>query len=162
MQLFFCIYPYLQLLSSEIADHSVLPNQLFMQNPVRHICLADDDSDDYLLFSSTLEEIDKDVQFTWCSTGEKLFDFLATTTTLPDLILLDLNMPTMDGPTCLKRLKADPTLREVPVVMFSTASSPAILKEVAEQGALKYVLKPHSIAGYREIITDLLSIRKQA
>jgi CheY-like chemotaxis protein len=129
-----------------------------MQNPVRHICLADDDSDDYLLFSSTLEEIDKTVQFTWCNTGEKLFEFLATAAPLPNLILLDLNMPTMDGPTCLKKLKADPALREIPVVMFSTASTPAIIKEVSDHGALKYVLKPHSIAGYKEIITDLLAI----
>jgi Response regulator containing CheY-like receiver, AAA-type ATPase, and DNA-binding domains len=129
-----------------------------MKNAIRHICLADDDSDDYLLFSSSLEDIDNTVQFTWCSTGEKLLEFLRTTTELPDLILLDLNMPTMDGPTCLKKLKADPAFSHVPVVMFSTASSPAIVKQVEENGALKYVLKPHSIAGYKEIILDLLSI----
>jgi CheY-like chemotaxis protein len=129
-----------------------------MKNTVRHICLADDDSDDYLLFSSSLEDIDKTVQFTWCSTGEKLLNFLKTTAELPDLILLDLNMPTMDGPTCLRQLKADPVFRHVPVVMFSTASSPAIIKEVEEQGALKYILKPHSIAGYKAIINELLAI----
>jgi CheY-like chemotaxis protein len=129
-----------------------------MKNSVRHICLADDDSDDYLLFSSTLEDIDKTIQFTWCSTGEKLLEFLKSSPILPDLILLDLNMPTMDGPTCLKKLKADPALQPIPVVMFSTASSPAVIKQVEEHGALKYVLKPHSIAGYKEIIADLLSI----
>lgn len=42
----------------------------------------------------------------------------------PDLIYMDLNMPVMDGPTCCRILKSDPTTREIPVIMVISASSP--------------------------------------
>ena len=59
----------------------------------------------------------------------------------PDLILLDLTMPDMDGLEVLRRLRDDPRLREVPVVMFSAIRDPRLVAEAKRLGAADYVVK---------------------
>jgi CheY-like chemotaxis protein len=127
-----------------------------MQGNVKHICLADDDPDDYYLFSRTLREVNDSVAFTWCNTCEKLLQFLETHTPLPDLILLDWNMPVTDGATCLKKIKEEAALRHIPVIIFSTASTPSSVETALENGALRYLVKPFSIAGLKDVIIDIL------
>lgn len=133
-----------------------------MQAGVRHICLADDDPDDYYLFSRTLKEINDSVELTWCNTCDKMMMFLQDGSRLPDLILLDWNMPRTDGASCLKMIKEEIHLQHIPVVIFSTASTPGAVKTAREFGALKYLVKPFSIAELKEIITELLNIIKKS
>jgi CheY-like chemotaxis protein len=127
-----------------------------MQAGVKHICLADDDPDDYYLFARTLKEINDSVEFTWCNTCEKLLNFLNSDVALPDIILLDWNMPRTDGASCLKKIKEEVSLRHIPVIIFSTASTPGAVKTAQEFGALKYLVKPFTIAELKEIIKELL------
>lgn len=128
-----------------------------MQPGIRHICLADDDPDDYYLFSRTLKEINDTVKFTWCNTCDNLIKFLQEASPLPDLILLDWNMPRTDGASCLKKIKEEIRLQHIPVIIFSTASTPAAVKTARESGAVKYLVKPFSIAELKEIIKELLN-----
>jgi CheY-like chemotaxis protein len=127
-----------------------------MADQVRHICLADDDPDDYYLFFKALKEVDDEIEFTWCNTCEKLLSFLTSTTSLPDLILLDWNMPRTDGPSCLKKIKEKELLNGIPVVIFSTASSPTNVETAMSFGAKQYVVKPFSIADLKKIIKELI------
>lgn len=60
----------------------------------------------------------------------------------PDLILLDYNMPVMDGVTMLRKLRADPALRRTPVIMLTAEAGPDNLATVARLGVRDYVTKP--------------------
>ena len=63
-----------------------------------------------------------------------------------DLVVSDLTMPEMDGESLLKRLKSNPTLHEVPVLIISSAGNPAKVTELLEMGALAVLAKPFSPA----------------
>ena len=126
---------------------------------IRHIYMADDDADDYYLVSTILKEVNDAVLITWFASGKELLKGLhANADNLPDLILLDMNMPANDGIQCLQNIKKHETLNAIPIVMLSTASSPAVIKKAYECGAIKYLLKPHSIEGLRQVIKEILTI----
>lgn len=75
---------------------------------------------------------------------------------LPDLILLDLNMPKMDGIEFLKNLKAAPTLKFIPIIVLSTSNNYNDVKHCYEIGASGYMIKPLHFEDYNEKIVSLL------
>jgi chemotaxis family two-component system response regulator Rcp1 len=73
----------------------------------------------------------------------------------PDLILLDLNLPRMDGRELLSRLKSDPALRAIPVVVFTSSNAP---RDVARAYALQancYLVKPPDLLGIERVVSLL-------
>lgn len=66
----------------------------------------------------------------------------------PDLMLLDLNLPKKDGGTVLAEMKADPDLRLIPVVIFSTSRAPRDVEGAYALGANCYVSKPLNLDGF--------------
>ena len=64
----------------------------------------------------------------------------------PHLVLLDLNLPRKDGRSVLADVKTDPTLRRIPVVIFSTSQAAKDIERSYELGANSYVSKPHTLA----------------
>jgi CheY-like chemotaxis protein len=73
----------------------------------------------------------------------------------PGLILLDLNMPRKDGREALAELKADPDLREIPVVVLTTSSSEEDLHRIYGLGANSYITKPVTFRGLVEAMKQL-------
>lgn len=71
---------------------------------------------------------------------------------LPDLVLLDLKMPQMDGLAVLDAMRADEGLRDIPVVMLSTSGEDRDIRESYEHGASAYVIKPMDFTQFREAI----------
>lgn len=128
-----------------------------MKDDVRHICIAEDDPDDYYLFEKILKEINSQVKLTWFQTCEGLLNYLRSNTELPCLIVLDMNMPKMDGQTCLVSIKNELNLLNTPVIIFSTSGLPHTIKLAFESGAHKYLLKPHSLEAFREIVREILA-----
>jgi CheY-like chemotaxis protein len=63
----------------------------------------------------------------------------------PDLVILDLNLPRMSGFTVLAAMKADPVLRTIPVIVFSTSSAEHDLRQAYELGAAYYLTKPNTL-----------------
>lgn len=129
-----------------------------MKREIRHICLVEDDPDDYYLFEKILREVNNTIKLTWFQTSERLLVFLKTGSDLPSLIVLDMNMPKMSGLECLEVIKKEPTLTHIPVIIFSTAGVSKTFNLAYEAGAHKYLLKPFGVDDLRKIIREMLDI----
>jgi CheY-like chemotaxis protein len=127
------------------------------------ILLADDDPDDRLLTKQALEEnrLSNDLRFV--ENGEELVDYLCrrkqyadpATSPRPGLILLDLNMPKMDGREALKEIKSDPALRQIPVVVLTTSKSEEDVFRTYNLGVNSYITKPVTFEGLVEVVRTL-------
>ncbi|HVZ80410.1 MAG TPA: response regulator [bacterium] len=73
----------------------------------------------------------------------------------PDLVLLDLNLPLMDGRTLLRKVKRDPALRAIPILVFTSSSLDSDIREAYDLDANSYVMKPTDLAGFRRVAEDL-------
>lgn len=122
-----------------------------MSLPLPTILLVDDDDDDVLLVRRALGSAG------WCgpiqrvADGQELLEYLLgkgawAGSPLPGLILLDLNMPRLDGRSALARLRAIPDLALLPVIVLSTSGSPRDRSEAIELGANDFIQKPSTFA----------------
>lgn len=73
----------------------------------------------------------------------------------PCLLLLDLNLPGMDGRTLLSEIKRDPLLKSLPVVIFTTSANPVDVNACYANGANGYHLKPLAVPAFRQVIHDI-------
>jgi CheY-like chemotaxis protein len=73
----------------------------------------------------------------------------------PDLILLDLNLPGLDGHQVLDRIKTDPRLRVLPVVVLTTSCREEDVLRTYQAGANTYIPKPAEYSGYRQVLSAL-------
>ncbi|WP_207515804.1 response regulator [Longitalea luteola] len=128
-----------------------------MKREIKHICLAEDDPDDHYLFLEVLTEIDRNIKLSWFQNCEELLQFLKTTSELPCLIVMDMNMPKMSGQNCLISIKKELNLYNIPVIIFSTASEPSIIDTAQKAGAYKYIVKPFSLTEFRNIVREILA-----
>jgi len=72
---------------------------------------------------------------------------------IPSLVFLDLNLPKMDGLTVLKEIKADPNLRNIPVIVLSGSAREEDIRAVYDQAASCYMHKPRDLNGYRDMLS---------
>lgn len=132
-------------------------------NPIHKvILLAEDDPDDIYLISEAIEESALGARLYIVQDGVELLDYLHrrgkfkdADTPRPDLILLDLNMPRRDGREALEKIKADPGLRKIPVVVLTTSRADSDLQHTYDLGASGYVPKPVSFKALRETIIKI-------
>ena len=75
----------------------------------------------------------------------------------PDLILLDLNMPRKDGREALQEIKADPELRQIPIVVLTTSKADEDIYRTYDLGVNSYITKPVSFEGLVEVMKTLTS-----
>jgi CheY-like chemotaxis protein len=80
----------------------------------------------------------------------------------PQLILLDINMPRMDGKELLTAVKSDARLRHIPVVMFTSSESPVDIRECYELHASCYVVKPFNGRQYAEVLHEVVNFWSSA
>lgn len=114
------------------------------------ILVAEDDEDDRLLMQDALEEnrLANDLHFV--GDGEELMDYLRhqgdytdpKSSPRPSLILLDLNMPRKDGREALKEIKADPDLRQIPIVVLTTSKAEEDILRTYDLGVSSFIAKP--------------------
>ena len=114
------------------------------------IIVAEDDADDRYLMQTALAETGFQENVTFVDNGVELIHHLEsigdfpTETDYPKLILLDLNMPKMDGREVLKKIKTHDTFRKIPVIVFSTTKNQMEVKRCYDLGANTYIVKPVS------------------
>jgi len=124
------------------------------------ILFAEDDEDDYLLTTEALEEARVVNEIVWVKDGEEVMDYLLRrgrfedpeTSPIPGFILLDLNMPKMDGREVLKTIKSDPKLRFIPVVVLTTSQAEEDIIRSYDLGVNSFIKKPVNFEGFVKAI----------
>jgi len=125
--------------------------------------MADDDPDDRLLIKEAFQESLITNRIFFVEDGVELMDYLRrhdkysnpNDAPMPDLILLDLNMPRKDGREALAEIKSDPHLRYIPVVVLTTSKAEEDIMRSYDIGAAGYITKPVTFDGLVEAIKGL-------
>jgi len=109
----------------------------------RRILYVDDDHDDFQLLQKAFHDIDANVELINVSNGYDTITFLQESNeeNFPSLILMDINMPVMDGKETAKLLQMDDKFKKIPVVFFSTSASP-FDKKIIEKAGSELITKP--------------------
>ena len=124
-----------------------------------NILLADDDLDDCNFFKHALEELSLSAHLTTVHGGEELMHYLSENTAhLPHVLFLDINMPRKNGLECLSEIKRNPTLKDIPVVMFSTSNSWDTINMLFKSGSHVYIHKPSDFTQLKQVIHHALPI----
>ena len=118
-----------------------------------HILMVDDDPDDSIFFTYAMAALPPDYRLSLQNDSSKLTEVLERET--PNIIFLDLNMPSKDGKACLKEIRARKEFDEIPVVIYSTSSNKNEINECLKNGANSYVVKPASINGITKMIEEV-------
>jgi CheY-like chemotaxis protein len=125
-----------------------------MSLPLKHIVLADDDREDLELFQDALKNNCPQVKVTTAEDGGELLSVL-NDISLPDVIVLDLNMPRVNGKDCLKAIRKNNKFQQVPVIVYSTSSAKKDREECLSFGANYYVTKPGSVEAISILVKKL-------
>jgi len=127
------------------------------------ILMADDDEDDRLLTQDALAESRVLNELHFVEDGVELLEYLErkgkfedkSISPRPGLILLDLNMPRMDGREALQAIKAHPNLKGIPVVILTTSKQEEDMVKGYNLGAASYITKPVTFDGLVELMKTL-------
>ena len=132
-----------------------------MESKDQHsVLMADDDEEDCLLANEAFSESGLKATFSCVEDGMELMDYLfersrSDTISLPDLILLDLNMPRKDGREALLEIKAEPALQHIPIVILTTSREEKDIAFAAKAGANTFITKPATFDEWVEIMKSL-------
>ncbi|HTB32522.1 MAG TPA: response regulator [Bacteroidia bacterium] len=109
------------------------------------ILLVDDDHSERELFKEAVLEVDPDISYLSAEDGTDALTLLTSIAdNLPDVIFMDINMPGMNGWTCLIKIKDDERFQNIPVIMYSTSNHQRDVDIAMEYGALCFCVKPEN------------------
>ncbi len=113
------------------------------------IIIVENDEDEQFFMSEGFERTGLFQIVAMLHNGDELVEWLEQhPTSLPDLILSDLNMPGKNGYDIIDEMKLHPVYAPIPVVITSTSSTPAIINKCLAKGAADYVVKPETFIEY--------------
>jgi len=126
-----------------------------MQNS-KPILLVEDDSIDVMTVKRAFRDIEVKSELVPTGDGEEALAYLRDDgNTKPSVILLDLNMPKMNGTEFLKIIKADDGLKKIPVIVLTTSNSEQDIAKSFELGAAGYMVKSVDYKRFMEIIKTI-------
>jgi CheY-like chemotaxis protein len=136
------------------------------EKPRTVVIIAEDDPDDRLLIRDAMAEATNNgVDIYFVQDGAEMLDYLyrrgryrdERSAPLPELVLLDLNMPRKSGLEVLEEIKKDAALRTIPVVLLTTSSAPEHIARSYELGGAGFVTKPST---YTDLVDMMRSIER--
>jgi len=122
------------------------------------IIVADDDSDDQYFIDQALKELEFPYTLKAVFNGLQLLDHLKggdRASDRPDFIILDLNMPLLDGYGVLDQIKNDPQLKDIPVFVLSTSRFDHDARKTQSMGAAHFYSKPYRFEELKEIVREI-------
>ncbi len=127
-----------------------------------HILLVEDNDGDMILTMEAIQENNKVHKISRVTDGEQAIDYLNkkgtfSNSSVPDLILLDINLPKLDGKEVLAFIKNDERFKLIPVVVLSTSISDKDIKECYLLGANCYISKPSDLHSFLKVIAAIES-----
>jgi two-component system response regulator len=131
--------------------------------PAHAILLVEDNPADVKITQRALKESGLPVDLIVVRDGQEAVDYLFRQGNhasggewrSPDLILLDLNLPRMNGREVLERLRANPTLRTVPVVVLTTSRREEDVQQMYAAGANTYIEKPQDFSRFVQVLQTI-------
>ena len=126
-----------------------------MNKKIQSILLVEDDQDDQLLFQEALAVADGTVRCTSACNGIDALEQLNAAEQLPDVMVIDVNMPKMNGIDCLKAIKQSDRLQAIPIIMYSTSCSKDCQQDCLNSGAAGFMNKP---SDFLELISKIKQI----
>jgi CheY-like chemotaxis protein len=129
------------------------------------VLYAEDDPDDRLLAEMAYRECGAVNPIAFVADGEEALDYLRGTgrhadradAPPPGIVLLDLNMPGMDGRETLRIIRADPALRRIPVVILTTSAAREDITASYDAGATSYIVKPSAFSSLVQLFERLFA-----
>lgn len=131
-----------------------------MKTECKSILYVDDDPDDREFLFNAIININPNIEVILADNGLAALDYLKNIKNkkdLPGLIVLDLNMPLLDGRETLKRIKDDPMLSSLKIVVFTTGENPNEKQSFNELG-IQYISKPFNIQFLHSIANQMIEI----
>ncbi len=125
------------------------------------VLLVEDDRDDAFVVERLLSRAPIRVKVEVCENGQAALDYLSGCLEkdgppIPDLILLDLNMPVMDGYAFVQKLRSIPALCSLPVCVLTTSTDDALTRRAYDAGANAVVSKVDTLEGMSEILNTIV------
>ena len=128
---------------------------------VKHgkILVAEDDLDDQFLLKTAFIENGSHESLDFVEDGTEVLHYLASVdkgiNTYPDIIMLDLNMPKMNGKEVLLHIKQHPVFKKIPVVIYTTTKNEVEVKRCYELGANTYIVKPSNFEAMVKVVDSI-------
>ncbi|GHB55810.1 response regulator [Persicitalea jodogahamensis] len=125
---------------------------------VKTVFLVDDDQDDRFFLRQAIEEAGASIDIVEAENGLELLSLIQQDKlTSITLILLDMNMPKMNGLETIAAIRSDPKISSVPVVMISTSSNPNLIESAYRAGVNNFITKPSSFEGFTDLSHQLIN-----
>lgn len=129
------------------------------------ILLAEDNQDDIFLIELVVKELNINESLTITRDGKTTIDLLNNLAKengkLPELILLDINLPKMTGLEVLKHIKTQKSTKHIPVAIFTSSSLDSDMNCCYEHGADLYIRKPNDIVEFKKAMLHAIQLAKK-
>ena len=122
-----------------------------------NILLLEDDAIEVMKFNRVLKKLELNHKIIEANNGEQALDILKNKEVIPDIIILDLNMPKLNGIEFLTILKNDEVLKYIPSIVLSTSANHKDMMDCYKIGIAGYMIKPLKYEDYMDRIQKLLA-----
>jgi len=117
------------------------------------VLIVEDGDEDFDMFRRAYVRAGATHELVRCTDGDEALEYLARTTDRPSLVLLDLNLPGLDGREVLRELRASDPHRAIPIMVLSTSNSPRDVELCYREGANCYAVKPIGLERLERLVS---------
>ena len=132
-----------------------------MKTPIK-ILLIEDDPDDVELLEDSLKDYNVRYKMNVINDGGLVSNYLLEDTELPDIIVLDLNLPRVHGREILKKIKVTPSYKDIPLLILTTSSTKEDMEYSYQHGANRFIKKPTTMEGIKSAVATILELANKS
>jgi CheY-like chemotaxis protein len=122
------------------------------------ILLIEDDTDDIELLKDAFEQNDVNCSIDVVMEGDKAIPFLENIASLPDVIVMDFNLPKLHGREILSQIRASKNFSTIPLMVLTTSASQDDIRYAFSMGANKFITKPNTMEGFNSTVEAIVSL----